>query len=93
MTNMIPILSDFKSILDLDLYGEHMPQERITGPKIDLDLSAGSTYTRVYTVFKNMLPHLVGKHGKKPYLMLNAYDGMDIPQFGYVSIAMLHAYH
>ena len=50
MTTMIPILRDFKSILDLDLYGEHMPEERITGSKIDLDLSAGSTYMRVYTV-------------------------------------------
>ena len=50
MTTMIPILRDFKPILDLDLYGEHMPEERIIGSKIDLDLSARSTYTRVYTV-------------------------------------------
>jgi len=41
---------EFKSIFNLDLYGEHMPEERITGSKIDLDLSAGSTYTRVYMV-------------------------------------------
>ena len=27
-----------------------MPEERITGSKIDLDLSAGSIYTRVYTL-------------------------------------------
>ena len=27
-----------------------MPEERIKGSKIDHDLSAGSTYTRVYTV-------------------------------------------
>ena len=27
-----------------------MHEERITGSKIDLDLSAGSTYIRVYTV-------------------------------------------
>ena len=26
MTTMIPILKDFKPILDLDLYGEHMPE-------------------------------------------------------------------
>ena len=37
-------------MLNLDLYSEHMPEERITGSKIDLDLSAGSTYTQVYTV-------------------------------------------
>ena len=41
---------DFKPILDLDLYDEHMPEERITRSKIDLDLSAGLTYTQVYTV-------------------------------------------
>jgi len=28
---MIPILRKSKPILDLDLYGEHMPEERITG--------------------------------------------------------------
>ena len=50
MTTMIPILRDFKPIFDLDLYGEHMPEEKITWSKIDLDLSAGSTYMRVYTV-------------------------------------------
>jgi len=27
-----------------------MPEQRITGSKIDLDLSAGLTYMRVYTV-------------------------------------------
>jgi len=48
---MIQILRDFKPILDLDLYSEHMPEEKITGSKIDLDLSAGLTYTRVYTVY------------------------------------------
>jgi len=47
---MIRILRDFKPILDPNLYGDHMPEERITGSKIDLDLSARSTYTRVYTV-------------------------------------------
>jgi hypothetical protein len=43
----------------LDLYGEHRPEERITGSKTDLDLSAGSTYTRVYTVdtFQNTNKH------------------------------------
>ena len=51
MTTMIRSLGDFKPILDLDLYGEHMPEERITRLKIYRDLSAGSTYTRVYTVF------------------------------------------
>ena len=50
MTTMIRILRYFKPILDLDLYSEHMPEERITGSKIDRNLSAGSTYTRVYTV-------------------------------------------
>ena len=44
MTTMIRILRDFKPILNLDLYGEHISEERITGSKIDLDLSAGSTY-------------------------------------------------
>ena len=48
-TTMIRILRDFKPILDLDLYTEHMPEERITGSKIDLDLSA-STYIWVYMV-------------------------------------------
>ena len=50
LTTMIRILKDFKPILDLDLYGEHIPGERITGSKIDLDLSAGLTYTQVYMV-------------------------------------------
>ena len=35
-------------VIDLELYGEHRLEERITGSKTDLDLSAGSTYTRVY---------------------------------------------
>ena len=48
ITTMIPISRDFTSILDLDLYGEHMHEERITGSKIGLDISAG---TRVYTVW------------------------------------------
>ena len=38
------------TVIDLDLYGEHRPEERITGSKTDLDLPGGSTYTRVYTV-------------------------------------------
>ena len=50
MMTMISILRDFKLILDLDLYGEHMPEEITTGSKIGLDLSAGSTYTPVYMV-------------------------------------------
>ena len=37
-------------VIDLHLYGEHRPEERITGSKTDLDLSAGSTNTRVYMV-------------------------------------------
>jgi len=41
----------FKPILDLDLYSEQMLEETITESKIDLDLSAGSTYTRVYMVY------------------------------------------
>ena len=58
MTTMIRILRDFKLILDFDLYGEHMPEEILTGSKIDLNLSARSTYTPVYTVklaFLNVL--------------------------------------
>jgi hypothetical protein len=47
---MIRIWGHFKPILDLDLYGEHMREERITGSKIYLDLSPGSTNMRVYTV-------------------------------------------
>ena len=43
-----------KPILDLDLYGEPMPEERITGSKSDLDLSAELTYTRAYTVVPGM---------------------------------------
>jgi len=46
---MIRVLRDFKPIFDLNLYSEHLPEERITGPKTDPDLSSGSTYTRVYT--------------------------------------------
>ena len=38
MATIIRILRDFKPILDLDLYHEHMPGERFTGSKIDLDL-------------------------------------------------------
>jgi len=38
------------TVINLDLYGEQRPQERITGSKTDLDLSVRSTYTRVYTV-------------------------------------------
>jgi len=47
---MIWILRDFKLLLDLNLYGEHMPEERITESKIDLDLSAGLTdlYASIY---------------------------------------------
>ena len=33
------------TVIDLDLYGEHRPEERIRGSKTDLDLSAGLTYT------------------------------------------------
>ena len=36
-------------VIDLDLYGEHRLEERITESKTDLDLSTRSTYTRVYT--------------------------------------------
>ena len=44
------ILRDFRLILDIDLYSEYMPEERITGSKINFGLSAGSTYTRVYMI-------------------------------------------
>jgi len=30
MKTMIQILRDFKPVLDLNSYGEHMPEERIT---------------------------------------------------------------
>ena len=50
MTTTIRILRDFKPILDLDLYGEHMHEERITGSKFSLDLSAESTYMSVYMI-------------------------------------------
>ena len=40
---------------DSDFEGKHMPEERTTGSKIGLDLSAGST--RVYTAHESfMLP-------------------------------------
>jgi len=61
MTTMIRILRDFKPVLDLDLYTcEHMPEERITGSKVDLDLSAGSTYTYtgIYTVIGTNLYYI-----------------------------------
>jgi len=60
MKTMIWILRDFKPLLNLNLYGEHMPGERITGSKIDFDLSA---YRRVYTVNKceqRIIPELNG---------------------------------
>ena len=56
MMTMIRIFSGFKAILDLNLYGEHMSEERITRSKIDLDLSAGSTYMRVYMVLISKSP-------------------------------------
>jgi len=55
MKTIIKILRDFKPILDVDLYSEHTPKETITGSKIDLDLSAGLIYRRVYTVSKIFL--------------------------------------
>ena len=59
MTTMIRILRDFKPILDLNLYGEHMPEERNTRSKIDLDLSAWSTYMGVYMVPFIVIVHTV----------------------------------
>jgi len=50
MTTMIRILRDFQPILDLDLYGERTHEKTLTGSKTGFKLSAGSTYTRVYTV-------------------------------------------
>jgi len=38
MATMIGILRAFKPVLDLNLYGEHMLEDRITGSKIDLGL-------------------------------------------------------
>ena len=46
MMTIIPILRDFKPILDLNSYSEHMPEERITGSKIGLNLSAS-----IYSTF------------------------------------------
>ena len=43
------------TVIDTDLYGEHRPEERITGSKTNLDFSAGCTYTRVYTVLSSLL--------------------------------------
>jgi len=40
MTTMLRILREFRPILDHDLYSEHIPEERITGSKIHLNLSA-----------------------------------------------------
>ena len=34
----IQILRDFKPIFDLDLHGENISEERITGSKIDLSI-------------------------------------------------------
>ena len=47
----------YTSEVNLDLYDEHVPEERITVSKIDLDLSAKSTYTWVYTVIINLTDH------------------------------------
>jgi len=62
---MILILRDFNHIIDrnffknwqantsevdLNLYGEHMPEERIIGSKTDHNLSVGLTDMRVFTV-------------------------------------------
>ena len=49
-THLVLVYNAEITVIDLDLYGEHRPQERITGSKTDHDLSAGSTYTRVYRV-------------------------------------------
>ena len=62
---MIPVLRDFNHIIrkkffknwqantlevDLDLYSRHMSEVRIKWSTTDLDLSAGLTNTRIYTV-------------------------------------------
>jgi len=49
LTTTIQILRDFKPIFELDLYGEHILRKELRGQKLT-DLSAGSTYTRVYRV-------------------------------------------
>jgi len=41
---------DFKPIPDLDLYSEHMPEERITGSKIELNLS--TLYVSIYGTYR-----------------------------------------
>ena len=49
-THLVLVYNAEITVTDLDLYGEHRPEERIIWSKTDLDLSAGSTYARVYTV-------------------------------------------
>jgi len=43
------------SEVNLDLYSAHMPEERIPGSNIDLDLSAGLTNMPVFMVLRNPL--------------------------------------
>jgi len=59
MLNLVLVYNAEITVIDLDLYGEHKPEERITGSKTDLGLSAGvdlyaSIYdsTRLSTSFK-----------------------------------------
>ena len=44
-THLVLVYNVEITVIDPDLYSEHRPEERITGSKTDLDLSAGSTYT------------------------------------------------
>ena len=48
--------SDFNPIKPiLQKYDEQMPEERIKGSKIDLNLSARATNTRVFTIHEEVL--------------------------------------
>jgi len=50
----------YNAEIDLDLYREDRHEERTTESKTDLNLSAGSTYMRVYTVpFVDKHKHLL----------------------------------
>ena len=51
---MTTIVRDFEPILDLDLYGEHMPKERTTGSKIDL-ICQVDLYTSIYGTYTYLI--------------------------------------
>ena len=81
VTTMIRILRDFKPILNLDIYGEHIPKERITGSKIDLNLSAMSTYTWVYTVGNSAEFENDSRLNREPVKRFQKWDRMGKPRW------------